>query len=636
MSSSARRGQNEAFGEFGHHRVRASLTVDAMIAALVLLGSAGVGQQLITQWMAHRLQYQEALGDAWSVGEGTESTPLYAPWKGYLWTRRLVRTPHSAAFAKQCEAAHRLTFTGAVALAAFALSARRRRANNRIAEIHGSARWADKRDIESAGLRASSGVVVGGWVDRQANRLRYLRHDGPEHVLTFAPTGSGKGVGLVIPTLLSWPHSALVLDPKGENFALTSGYRRSLGQRVYKLDFAAEPSETAAFNALAMVRVGTSQATADAQRLARMIVDPDGKQFEGPGKHWAETGSSLLTGAILHVLYRERASGRVATMADVVTELTDRHRTHDEVLESWLKFAHDPTYLEAWYDDGPSATHPVVAATAREQMNREEKERGAVLSSAVAPLAIFRDALLAANTSRSDFSIEELMDGEQPATVYLVLRPADIHRLRPLVRIFLDLVLRRLVETMHFVAGEQVRAHRHRLLLMLDEFPVLGRLDVFSEALAYIRGWGIKAYLIAQDYEQLRAAYGERETISSNCHIKLAYAPTKLETAKLLSALVGTTTVIKRLPSRGGAGGVVQRTAESEQEVARPLLTPDECMQLPGAKKVEQRITEAGDMLIMVAGFPAVYGKQTLYFLDETLAARVRLGASTARPLPEA
>jgi type IV secretion system protein VirD4 len=235
----------------------------------------------------------------------------------------------------------------------------------------------------------------------------------------------------------------------------------------------------------------------------------------------------------------------------------------------------------------------------------------------------------AANTSRSDFAIEDLMDAEVPVAVYLVLRPSDIHRLRPIVRIFMDLTLRRLVETMTFAAGQQLPSHRHRLLLMLDEFPVLGRLDVFSESLAYIRGWGINAYLIAQDYEQLRAAYGDRETISSNCHLKLAYAPTKLETAKLLSAMVGNATVVKRSPGKATPWSQGQGAAASDQEMARPLLTPDECMQLPGARKRDERIVEAGRMLILASGFPAIYGRQTLFFLDPVLRARSRLASST-------
>jgi type IV secretion system protein VirD4 len=332
------------------------------------------------------------------------------------------------------------------------------------------------------------------------------------------------------------------------------------------------------------------------------------------------------------VLYRERQQGRVAALSDVVAELTDRHRTHDEILRSWLKFSHDPGHIEGWEDGIPCATHPVVAATAREQLNREEKERGAVLSSAVAPLTLFRDPLLAANTSRSDFTISDLMDAATPVTVYLVLRPSDIHRLRPIVRIFMDLALRRLVETMSFVAGQQLPAHRHKLLLMLDEFPVLGKLDIFSESLAYIRGWGIKAYLIAQDYEQLRAVYSDRETISSNCHLKIAYAPTKVETARTLSAMIGNTTAVKRMPRRGMFGSSAPHAANSEQEVARPLLTPEECMQLPGARKKGDQIVDAGAMLVLAAGSPAIYGRQTLYFLDDVLVERARMDVAPPKP----
>ena len=144
-------------------------------------------------------------------------------------------------------------------------------------ELHGSARWAEKRDVKASGLFHEKGVVVGGWPGMFGTQT--LRHDGPEHVLCFAPTRSGKGIGLVLPTLLSWQESVLVLDIKGENYALTAGYRASLGHKVIKF----EPTNmdgSHGYNPLAEIRIGTGHVVEDCQNIAMMIIDPDGKGFK--------------------------------------------------------------------------------------------------------------------------------------------------------------------------------------------------------------------------------------------------------------------------------------------------------------------------------------------------------------------
>lgn len=169
---------------------------------------------------------------------------------------------------------------------------------------------------------------------------------------------------------------------------------------------------------------------------------------------------------------------------------------------------------------------------------------------------------------------------------------------------------------------------------MLDEFPSFGRLEVFQEALAFIAGYGIKAYLIMQDISQLRAAYGHDESILSNCHIRVAYAPNKPETARWLSEMVGTTTVSVMDTSTSGHrfGAVLQNVNQSIHSIARSLLTPDECMTLPGPTRKDgsDQIVNAGDMLIFTAGFSPIYGRQILYFHDHVFKQRAKIPAPIA------
>ena len=164
---------------------------------------------------------------------------------------------------------------------------------------------------------------------------------------------------------------------------------------------------------------------------------------------------------------------------------------------------------------------------------------------------------------------------------------------------------------------------------MLDEFTSLGNLAILERALAYMAGYGIKAYLIVQDISQLQKAYSKDEAILSNCHVRIAYAPNKMETAQILSDMTGKTTVIEHKTSLSGSrSGHLKNASVSVQEIARPLLTPDECMRLPGIiTDADEKILEAGDMLIFTAGFAPVYGKQILYFRDPVFAQRAKIPA---------
>ena len=475
--------------------------------------------------------------------------------------------------------------------------------------LHGSARWARRADIAAAGLLSQTGVVVGGW--RRAGRTVTLRHDGPEHVLAFAPTRSGKGVGLVLPTLLSWPHSALVLDIKGENHALSAGWRASIGQRVLRFD----PSATHGshrFNPLAEIRLGSDREIADTQNVAAIIIDPDGK---GLYDFWMKSGFAWLTAATLHVLYRVRDdTGRTASLVDVGRHLA---AADDGGMEAMLAGMRD-------YDHGRPAVNDLVRQAARTMIDRAPAERSGVHSSALTELDLYRDPIVAANIAVSDFALADLMGGENPATLYLVVPPSDIDRLRPLLRVVLNLFLRRLTGETGVAADRP--GHNHRLLLMLDEFAALGKLEIFERALAFMAGYDLKCFIIVQDIAQLRKAYGAEESIFSNCHIRIAHAPNRVETARMLSEMTGKTTVVQKKRARSHralewAGSL----SDSLAATGRPLLTADECMQLPGLRAGRRAI--AGDMLIFPAGFPPIHGRQALFFQDKVLAARARIAA---------
>ena len=258
---------------------------------------------------------------------------------------------------------------------------------------------------------------------------------------------------------------------------------------------------------------------------------------------------------------------------------------------------------------------------------------GSVLSTAKSYLALYRDPIVARNVSKSEFKIKDLMHHADPVSLYIVTQPTDKARLRPLVRVLVNMIVRLLADQMAFEQGRPVAHYKHRLLMMLDEFPSLGKLEILQESLAFVAGYGIKCYLICQDITQLKSrdtGYGHDDSITSNCHVQNAYPPNRVETAEHLSKLTGTTTVAKEQITTSGwrTSALLGQVSRTIQEVQRPLLTPDECLRMPGpVKTASGEIAEAGDMVVYVAGYPAIYGKQPLYFQDPIFQARAAIAA---------
>jgi len=376
---------------------------------------------------------------------------------------------------------------------------------------------------------------------------------------------------------------------------------------------------------LAEVRINTNHAIADAQNIAQMICDPDGK---GMKDYFTQAGYALLTGLILHVI----VSKQDATLADVVAEITKSDNEGDvkNLLYAMIDKEHAQILKKRYPDmdtDLADNIQSTIDSYAGEAVIKADRELSGVVSTAITNLSLYRDPIVAKNTSESDFFISDIMNSQTPVDLYLVVSPANLDRLRPLLRVFFNLALRKFTQKMEFENGQAVVGYKHRLLLMLDEFTSLGKLEIMEKALAFMAGYGVKAYIIVQDLSQLQKEYTRDESITSNCHVRIAYAPNKIETAKLLSDMTGKTTVVDKKTSVSGKRlGGMGNASVSVSEVARPLLTPDECMRLKGPVKDEKGgIKTPGDMLIFVAGYNTVYGQQILYFLDPVFQERVKI-----------
>ncbi|WP_293702547.1 MULTISPECIES: conjugal transfer protein TraG [unclassified Sphingopyxis] len=528
-----------------------------------------------TQWTAGALGFQPALGAPWfRIGD----YPVYPP-PAFFWWWFAYDAYAPPIFYRGAMIAASGGFASIIV--AISMSVWRARERQR-AETYGSARWAEAGDIRRAGMLDEAGVILGRF------GRSYLRHDGAEHILCFAPTRSGKGVGLVVPTLLTWPGSCIVHDIKGENWQLTSGFRAQHG-RVLLFD----PTNiaSAAYNPLLEVRRGAWEVR-DVQNVADVLVDPEGSLEKR--NHWEKTSHSLLVGAILHVLYAEEDK----SLAGVAAFLSDPRRG----IASTLRIMQSTAHL------GEKGIHPVVAAAAQDLLNKSANERSGVLSTAMSFLGLYRDPVIAAVTRRSDWRIADLVAGETATSLYLVVPPGDISRTKPLIRLILNQIGRRLTEELN------PRARSQRLLLMLDEFPALRRLDFFESALAFMAGYGIKAFLIAQSLNQIEKAYGQNNAILDNCHVRVSFATNDERTAKRISDALGTATEMRAMKNYAGhrLSPWLGHLMVSRTETARALLTPGEVMQLPPDQEI-----------VMVAGVAPIRASKAKYYADPRLMARI-------------
>jgi len=611
-----------------------------MVLMLLLLLSLLGGLQTATQFFAASANYPAALGPNFNH--------IYTPWSILLWAQQWYAL-YPEPVMKAAGIGMMVTMVGLLlAFLVKIMFGNTARAN---ATLHGSARWANKKDIQAAGLlpRDKTGlqrfkrndknkdtsvktdkknnpfVIVGGFEDKTGT-LHYLRHSGPEHILTYAPTRSGKGVGLVIPSLLSWSQSAVITDLKGELWALTAGWRQKHAKnKVLRFEPACPDIGVVRWNPLDEIRFDDKSGlfnVGDVQNLATLIVDPDGKGLE---THWQKTAFALLVGVILHALYLKKADPKKtkANLATVDLMLSNPERAPSLLWQEMIDNRHNN-----------GRRNDIVASAGQDMKSRPKEEGGSVLSTAKSYLSLYRDPVIKKNIEVSDFKIGDLMHHESPVSLYIVTQPNDKARLRPLVRIMVNMIVRLLADKMDFKDGKPVAHYKHRLLMMLDEFPSLGKLDIMQESLAFVAGYGIKCYLICQDINQLKSretGYGHDEAITSNCHIQNAYPPTRIETAEHLSKLTGQTTVVKEQITTSGkrAALMMGQVSRTFQEVQRPLLTPDEALRMKGPKKnaVGDEIAEPGDMVIYVAGYPAIHGKQPLYFKDPVFQKRAAVAA---------
>jgi type IV secretion system protein VirD4 len=371
----------------------------------------------------------------------------------------------------------------------------------------------------------------------------------------------------------------IVHDIKGENWEITAPWRSLFSHCIY---WNPTSEHSAKYNPLREIRRDHNDVR-DARNIVEFLANPEGDR--AAKDFWTTKAKDLLTAAILHVIY----AGEDKSLRGVLSLL--RSKDIQETFEQMRSTPHR--------DDGKP--HPVVEQAINDLLNSSEKTWQGVLSTATSFLGLWDDELLARATSGTDFRPQDLQHGDHPVSLYIVVPPNDLERLAPIIKLMFTQIVARLTENL------DPDSIKHKLLLLIDELPALGGWDWLESALAYVRGYDIKCLLIAQDLNQLEKAYGPKNAILGNCHIRVAFATNDDHTAQRISSLLGDTTATKETESLSGKRGSLslENKSESTVEFGRPLLTPGEIGQLPDDEE-----------LVFLAGQPPIRAKKVRYYAN--------------------
>jgi len=413
----------------------------------------------------------------------------------------------------------------------------------RPSDTHGSARFASGRELHRAGMFARRGLILG------KHKGRYIRFTRDGHLLTFAPTRTGKGAGCVIPNLLTHPGSVVVNDIKGENHRITAARRRAFGP-VHALAPFDHEIDTSRFNPIDFIRVGTPEDVDDAAMIADLLVVP-GDQ----GEHFFDSeAQNLITGLLLYVAH----------------EMPPARRTLHQV---WSLLMLDKTGFDEVIDAMRASDHPVVRKSGEGFSQKEERERSAVISTAQTHMQIWKSPRLAAVTSVSDFRLEDLK--ARPMSLYVIVPPELAHVYRPFLRVMIGLSV---------AAMTRVKQQPpERVLFMLDEVATLGRMAPLETGIGFLAGYGATLWFFFQDLDQLEKTYPKWRSVVANCAVRQAFGVADIQTARELSAMMGNRTV----PTRGAGGSagwpltvLPDSVSWQRGETGRPLMAPEEIMTL--------------------------------------------------------
>lgn len=532
----------------------------------------------------------------------------------------LLLWPHTALFGySDHETARWVQIAGYVGLAPGLLMASAFLTRRVHVDVHGKAQFADSRDIRKMGLRSHRGLVCGftgplpsrnygkpvtrfgnetdqGGTVKVADKGRLtsqnlLTYGGPEHMILYAPTRSGKGVGVVIPNLLNWPDSAVVLDVKKENWTQTAGFRAANGQEVFMFDPLEPDSKTHRWNPLASVRRGTELQVDDLQRLAALFIPLSDKDpffdlsarnaFVGVGGYLAETPELPF------------ALGEIYRQLTLTSDFAGTFRRHIADREAVGK----PLSMQ-------------TVSVLQDFMSKSENTFEGVKGSITSHLGLYVNPLVDRATSASDFDFADLR--KKNMTIYVGISPNNISRLAPLFNLFFQSCVDANMQEL----PEHNPDLKFKVLMCMDEFAAAGKMQSFKDGIAYFAGYGLKVLTILQSPSQLSDIYGRdaADVYMANAGVEIVYTPKLQKDAKDLSDALGTRSVDTTSETRQKHFAQRSGASINTSQARRDLMMPQELRALDQSKQI-----------ILVSGHPPVLANKLRYYAEASFLERAQV-----------
>lgn len=453
--------------------------------------------------------------------------------------------------------------------------------------LFGDARFANRHDVRKAGLFGDKGLIVG----KLGNR--YLMFGGSQHAIISAPTRSGKGVGIVIPNLLNWPESSVVLDVKQENWDITSGYRAKYGQECYLFNPAATDCRTHRYNPLSYISDNLHFRIDDIQKIGNMLF-PD---RPGTDPIWTATPRSLFTGIVLYLL---ETPEKPVTLGQVLRETLHE----DDGADRFLKII----------NDRKASANPLSGDCVRNLNSyisiASENTRSGIITGFRAQLELWMNPLVDAATSGNDFDLRDVR--KRRMSIYVGITPDNLSRMAPLVNLFFQ----QLIDLNTRELPNRNKELRHTCLLLMDEFTAIGKIPILSKGISYIAGYGLRMMPIIQSPSQLSEVYGRdaAQTFQMNHAMQIIFPPKASETstAKDISEWLGYQTV--KGTSRSQSGGAFKnKTSESISDQRRALMLPQEITSLGQERE-----------LVVMENTSPILAEKVVYYKDATFTRRLK------------
>ncbi|WP_164917796.1 type IV secretory system conjugative DNA transfer family protein, partial [Xanthomonas perforans] len=427
--------------------------------------------------------------------------------------------------------------------------------------LHGDARFAGAADLSKHGLfkPAGNGIVVGKF------NGKLVRLSGQQFVILAAPTRSGKGVGVVIPNLLEYQESIVVLDIKQENFDLTSGWRASQGHEVFLFNPFAEDRRTHRWNPLTYVSNDPAFRVSDLMSIAAMLY-PDGSDDQ---KFWVSQARNAFMAFALYLFenWDEELSlgfpgGAGAPTLGGIYRLSSGDGTD---LKKYLKSLSERRFLSS---NAKSAF--------ANMLSQADETFASIMGTLKEPLNAWINPVLDAATSADDFLLTDLR--KKKMTIYIGIQPNKLAE----SRLIINLLFSQIINLNTRELPKSNPELKYQCLLLMDEFTSIGKVDIIATAVAYMAGYNIRLLPIIQSMAQLDATYGKdlSRTIITNHALQILYAPREQQDANDYSEMLGYTTIKKKNVTRG------RETTHSVSEERRALMLPQELKAMGNEKEV--------------------------------------------------